>query len=107
MAKYTDRQEKKFNKSIAELKEKYPNSRMTSYIDKMKTPPESLDSEQGKVSTAYGKLVDDYNKFEPEASPSREQLMDSAKEDKMKKGGAVSSASSRADGIAIRGKTRA
>ena len=105
----------KYNADRTALKEKYPNARMTPYIDKMKG--ETWDSEQGKVSTEYGKIVDEFNESDKptlqkdssgrvtKASPEDFIKMFSPK--KMAKGGKVKSASTRADGCAIRGKTRA
>lgn len=85
----------KYKADRAALKEKYPNARMTPYIDTMKG--EKWDSEQGKVSKEYGKIVDEFNASDKPVKDTQ----------KMAKGGKVKSASARADGCCIRGKTRA
>jgi hypothetical protein len=124
----------KYNSDRAALKKKYPDARMTPYIDKMKG--ETWDSEQGKASKEYGDIVDKFN--QPDAGAGRgKQGGPTAKElkkyeDKQnegiytaekgkpptdpegakKKGGMIKmasggmTASKRADGIAQRGKTR-
>jgi hypothetical protein len=125
----------KYNSDRAALKKKYPNARMTPYIDKMKG--ETFDSEQGKASKEYGNIVDEFNKPDAGAGrgkqggPTAKELADY--EDKLdagiytkekgkppmdpevakKRGGMVKkmasggmTASKRADGIAQRGKTR-
>ena len=85
----------KYNADRTALKEKYPNARMTPYIDKMKN--ETWDSEQGRVSTEYGKILDEFNASDKPVKDTK----------KMAKGGKVKSASARADGCAVKGFTRA
>ena len=116
----------KYNSDREALKKKFPDARMTPYIDKMKG--ETWDSTQGKVSKEYGDIVDKFN--EPDAGagrgkqggPTAKELADYERKQnagiftegkkmppsprEMKKGGKVSSASSRADGCCVKGKTR-
>lgn len=72
----------KYKEDLKELKLKYPKARMSAYIDKQKQPPETPDSEQGKVSKAYGKIVDEYNqpKFKDMMEKSRSRAVEASDE---------------------------
>jgi hypothetical protein len=124
----------KYNLDRAALKKKYPDARMTPYIDKMKG--ETWDSEQGKASKEYGDIVDKFNQPDAGAGrgkqggPTAKELADyERKQDEgiytaekgkapqepegRKKGGMIKkmasggmTASARADGCCIKGKTR-
>lgn len=96
----TDYKLEKFNSTVSGLKDKYPNTRATPYIDKMKG--ETWDSNQGKMSSEYEKAVQELNA--PGAGSGRGNVNPSI--EGKKKGGVIKSASNRADGIACRGKTR-
>jgi hypothetical protein len=121
----------KYNSDREALKKKFPDARMTPYIDKMKG--ETWDSTQGKVSKEYGAIVDKFN--EPDAGAGRgkqggptakelkkyedkqnegifvegkqvPQDVDSGSAPRKKMASGGMTASRRADGIAQRGKTR-
>ena len=72
----------KFKADLKDLKLKHPKARMSAYIDKQKQPPETWDSEQGKVSKAYGKIVDDFNqpKFKNMMEKSRSKAVEASDE---------------------------
>ena len=57
----------KYSSDRAALIKKYPDARITPYIDKMKG--ETWDSDQGKVSKEYGDILDKFN--EPDAGAGR------------------------------------
>jgi hypothetical protein len=97
---------KKFNDGGMSLEEKYPGAKVNRMVNKKPSNEELLapmqvafDNYEKKKSEAKTKAKEERN-----ASRSKSMTMD---EMGMKKGGKVSSASKRADGCAIRGKTKA
>ena len=94
----------KYHNAVAALKEKYPNARLSTWIDKMHD--ETWDSEQGKMSKEYGDVVDEYNKPSAEAGRGKVNPPNAYKKGGKVKATNKSSASKRGDGIAQRGHTK-
>ena len=100
-AKKYERQEKA-KENLAKLEKE------NTFTNKAKDVAEDVVKGIGKIVPGYGSLPSIVNRELGESTKKRSRELEEAKKAvNMKKGGSVSSASKRADGCAIRGKTRA